>query len=53
MLVAIREKVAGLKRQGMTVFEVIAAKPTAAFDAKWGQFLITPSAFTGLVYEGV
>ena len=53
MLVAIREKVAGLKRQGMTAFEVIAAKPTAAFDAKWGQFLITPSAFTGLVYQGV
>ncbi len=53
MLVAIREKVALLKRQGMTVFEVIAAKPTAAFDTKWGQFLITPSAFTGLVYQGV
>ena len=53
MLVAIREKVAGLKRQGMTLFEAIAAKPTAAFDAKWGQFLITPSAFTGLVYQGV
>ena len=53
MLVAIREKVAGLKEQGMTVFEVIAAKPTAAFDARWGQFLITPSAFTGLVYQGV
>jgi glyoxylase-like metal-dependent hydrolase (beta-lactamase superfamily II) len=53
MLMAIREKVAGLKRQGMTVFEVIAANPTAAFDAKWGQFLITPSAFTALVYEGV
>jgi glyoxylase-like metal-dependent hydrolase (beta-lactamase superfamily II) len=53
MLMAIREKVAGLKSKGMTVFEVIAAKPTAAFDAKWGQFLITPSAFTGLVYQGV
>jgi glyoxylase-like metal-dependent hydrolase (beta-lactamase superfamily II) len=53
MLVAMRERVAGLKRQGMTVFEVMAAKPTAAFDAKWGQFLITPSAFTGLIYQGV
>jgi glyoxylase-like metal-dependent hydrolase (beta-lactamase superfamily II) len=52
MLVAIRERVAALKERGMTVFEVIAAKPTAAFDAKWGQFLITPSAFTGLVYQG-
>ncbi len=37
----------------MTVFEVIAAKPTAAFDAKSGQFLFTTSAFTGLVYQGV
>jgi hypothetical protein len=47
------EKVADLKREGMTVFEVIAAKPTAPFDARWGQFLITPPAFTGLVYQGV
>ena len=23
--------------------ETIAAKPTAAFDAKWGQFVITPA----------
>jgi glyoxylase-like metal-dependent hydrolase (beta-lactamase superfamily II) len=53
MLMAIREKVAGLKRRGMTVFEVIDATPTAAFDGKWGQFLITPSAFTALVYQGV
>jgi glyoxylase-like metal-dependent hydrolase (beta-lactamase superfamily II) len=53
MLVAIREKVAGLKKEGRSVFEVIDAKPTAAFDAKWGQFLITPSAFTALVYQGV
>jgi glyoxylase-like metal-dependent hydrolase (beta-lactamase superfamily II) len=37
----------------MTVFEVIDAKPTTAFDAKWGQFLITPYAFTALVYQGV
>jgi hypothetical protein len=31
----------------------LAAKPTTAFDAKWGQFLITPALFTWLVYEGV
>jgi glyoxylase-like metal-dependent hydrolase (beta-lactamase superfamily II) len=53
MLMAIREKVSGLKKQGMSVFEVTNAKPTAAFDSRWGQFLITPSAFTGLVYQGV
>ncbi len=53
MLVAIREKVATLKRSGRSLEETIAAKPTAEFDAKWGQFLITPALFTRLVYEGV
>jgi len=53
MLVGIREKVAALKKQGRSLDETIAAKPTATFDAKWGQFLITPAMFTGLVYQGV
>ncbi|MCK8787734.1 MBL fold metallo-hydrolase [Roseomonas sp. NAR14] len=53
MLVAIREKVAVLKRQGRSLQETVAAKPTAEFDAKWGQFVITPAFFTKLVYEGV
>ncbi|MEI9983782.1 MAG: MBL fold metallo-hydrolase [Aliidongia sp.] len=53
MLVAIRANVAALKQQGRSLDEAIAAKPTAVFDAKWGQFLITPGLFTKLVYEGV
>jgi glyoxylase-like metal-dependent hydrolase (beta-lactamase superfamily II) len=53
MLVAIRESVAALKKQGRSLDETVAARPTAAFDAKWGQFLITPAMFTGLVYAGV
>ncbi|MBR0854186.1 MBL fold metallo-hydrolase [Bradyrhizobium liaoningense] len=53
MLVAIRDNVGNLKKQGKTREEVIAAKPTAAFDAKWGQFLVDPDFFTKLVYEGV
>jgi glyoxylase-like metal-dependent hydrolase (beta-lactamase superfamily II) len=53
MLVAIRENVAALKRQGRSLAETIAAKPTAAYDAKWGQFLIDPAFFTQLVYQGV
>lgn len=53
MLVAIRQNVAALKKQGRSLNEIVAAKPTAAYDAKWGQFLITPSHFTGLVYQGV
>lgn len=52
-LVAIRSNVAALKKQGKSLSETIAAKPTAAYDAKWGQFLITPAMFTELVYSGV
>jgi glyoxylase-like metal-dependent hydrolase (beta-lactamase superfamily II) len=53
MLVAIRDNVAKLKKEGRTRDETVAAKPTAAFDAKWGQFVIDPGFFTRLVYEGV
>jgi len=53
MLVAIRDNVARLKKEGKTRDEAVAAKPTAAFDAKWGQFVIDPGFFTRLVYEGV
>jgi glyoxylase-like metal-dependent hydrolase (beta-lactamase superfamily II) len=53
MLVAIRENVARLKKQGKSLGEVIAAKPTAAYDAKWGGFVIDPEFFTRLVYAGV
>jgi hypothetical protein len=42
-----------LKKQGRSLDETIAAKPTAAYDAKWGQFVIDPDFFTKLVYEGV
>jgi glyoxylase-like metal-dependent hydrolase (beta-lactamase superfamily II) len=53
MLAAIRDNVATLKKAGKTRDETVAAKPTAAFDAKWGQFVIDPAFFTRLVYEGV
>jgi Protein of unknown function (DUF4011) len=53
MLVAIRENVATHKERGRSLAETIAAKPTAAYDAKWGQFLIDPAFFTQLVYEGI
>jgi len=53
MLVAIRDNVAALKRQGRSRDETVAAKPTAAFDARFGQFVIDPAFFVRLVYEGV
>jgi len=53
MLVAVRENVAALKKQGRSLSETIAAGPTQAFDLKWRKFPITSAAFTGLVYQGV
>jgi hypothetical protein len=53
MLVAIRGAVSKLKKQGNSLAETIAAKPTAPFDAVWGGGLISPAEFTELVYTGV
>jgi hypothetical protein len=33
--------------------EVVAAKPTADYDAKWGGFVINGKTFTWLIYQGV
>ncbi|MGJ5084412.1 MBL fold metallo-hydrolase [Bradyrhizobium sp. HKCCYLRH1065] len=53
MLAANRDSVAALKRQGRSLEEIVAARPTAPFDAAWGQFVISPAFFTKLVHEGV
>jgi glyoxylase-like metal-dependent hydrolase (beta-lactamase superfamily II) len=53
MLVTVRDNVVALKRQGKSLDEIIAAKPTAAFDEKWGHFVIDPAHFTRLVYAGL
>ena len=53
MLVTIRDNVSKLKRGGKSLDEVIPAKPTAAYDTKFGNSLIDPAFFTRLVYAGV
>ena len=53
MLVAIRDKVSALKNQGRSLAEVVAAKPSADYDAKWGAWVIDGATFTSLVYAGV
>jgi glyoxylase-like metal-dependent hydrolase (beta-lactamase superfamily II) len=53
MLVSVREKVSALKKGGRSLDEVLAAKPTGDYDAKWGGFVIDGKNFTGLVYQGV
>jgi glyoxylase-like metal-dependent hydrolase (beta-lactamase superfamily II) len=47
-----REKVAALKKQGRTLAEVIAAKPSARTDAEWGNGFMTPALFLEWCYQG-
>ena len=50
MLVGTRDNVAKLKKEGKSLEETVAAKPTADYDEKFGQ---KPAAFIGYVYQGV
>lgn len=52
MLSAIYDSVKKLKLQGKSMDEVVKAKPTSKFDAKFGTFIIDPAFFTRLVYKG-
>jgi glyoxylase-like metal-dependent hydrolase (beta-lactamase superfamily II) len=53
MLVTCRDRIRALKQKGLSFSDVVAARPTADYDAEFGGFLIKPDAFVGLVYAGV
>jgi glyoxylase-like metal-dependent hydrolase (beta-lactamase superfamily II) len=53
MLVAVKHNVSKLKKAGRSLADTIAAKPTAAFDKKWGMYVLDGSFFTKLVYADV
>ena len=53
LLAGTREKVAALKKQGKLLDEIVAAKPTAATDAEWGNGFRSPRDFIGDVFQGV
>ena len=38
---------------GKSVEETVAAKPTRAYDDKWGNGFVNPDQFTTLVYTGL
>jgi glyoxylase-like metal-dependent hydrolase (beta-lactamase superfamily II) len=50
MLAAVRDNVAKLIKAGKTRDEVVAARPTAEFDEKWGGGFLPPDRWTSLVY---
>jgi glyoxylase-like metal-dependent hydrolase (beta-lactamase superfamily II) len=49
----LRDRIATLKAEGKSRDEVIAAKPTADHDAKWGGGFMKGDTFTGLVYDSL
>jgi glyoxylase-like metal-dependent hydrolase (beta-lactamase superfamily II) len=53
MLVTIRGNVARLKSEGKSRDEIVALKPTADFDGKWGGFVLDGAFFTRIVYDGL
>jgi hypothetical protein len=53
MLAGISGKVAALMKEGKSLEEVIAAKPTAEFDEVWAKGFLTPDTFAKIVYNGL
>jgi glyoxylase-like metal-dependent hydrolase (beta-lactamase superfamily II) len=52
MLVSVRDRIEPMVRAARSRDEVIAAKPTADFDAAWGGGFMKPDVWVGLVYDG-
>lgn len=53
MLRTIRDRVAAMVEEGKSLEEVIAAAPTAEFDAAMADGFIGPEQFLGIVYESL
>jgi glyoxylase-like metal-dependent hydrolase (beta-lactamase superfamily II) len=51
MLATVRARVGALKAEGKSLEDVVAARPTADFDDRWGGR--DPNAFVGYVYETI
>jgi cyclase len=51
MLTTVRDRVRAQKTAGKSLQEVVAAKPTADFDAEWGKGMLGPDLFVTLVYS--
>lgn len=53
MLQTVYEKVLALKTSGKTLEQVVAAKPTAAFDEKWNGGFLKADAWVGIIYSAI
>ena len=51
MLATVHEKMTKLIKEGKNIDEIVAAKPTAEFDAKWGDGFLKPDNWVKIVYS--
>jgi hypothetical protein len=51
MVKTMRDRVATLVARRRTLAQVVAAKPSAAYDAKWGAGFIKPDQFVTILYN--
>ena len=53
MLRAVRDRVRAMAEEGRSLDEVLAADPSAAYDAEYGQGFIDPERFVTLIYRSL
>jgi glyoxylase-like metal-dependent hydrolase (beta-lactamase superfamily II) len=53
MLGEVKTCIEAMKKRGQSLKEVVAGRPTKAYDDKWGKFVINGDFFTSLVYRSV
>ena len=53
MLRSVHDRVQALVKAGNTLPDVLSAKPTAEFDARWGHGPVTAAQFVTMVFESV
>ena len=52
MLATLGARIHKLVKEGKTLEQAIAAKPTAEYDAVWGKGFISPNRFVEMIYKG-
>ncbi len=53
VLISTRDRVKALIAQGKTLDQIVSAKPTAQWDAKWGKEFLGPDVFVSFVYRSL
>ncbi len=53
MLVGTIGRIKALAKQGKSLDDIVAAKPTAAFDERWGKGFIPPARYIEMVLKGL